>query len=78
MRRRQASCIVTFHTTADAMETERVCRAAGLAGRLIPAPRNLTADCGIAWCGPAQTRPALETALRAAGVEAAGLREQRY
>lgn len=78
MRRRQASCIVTFHTTADAMETERVCRAAGLPGRLIPAPRNLTADCGIAWCGPAETRPALEAALRAAGVEAAGLREQLY
>lgn len=78
MRQKQASCIVTFHTTADAMETERVCRAAGLPGRLIPAPRALTADCGIAWCGPAHTRPALEAALRKAGVEPAGLREQLY
>ena len=78
MRQKQASCIVTFHTTADAMETERVCRAAGLAGRLIPAPRDITADCGIAWCGPAQTRPALEAALREADIEPAELRERLY
>ncbi len=78
MRRKEPSCIVTFHTTADAMETERVCRAAGLTGRLIPAPRDVTADCGIAWCSPAERGPALRTALANAGIEAADFREQPY
>lgn len=49
MLKRKPQFIVTFYTTAEAMATERVCRALGLAGRLISAPRNITADCGIAW-----------------------------
>lgn len=72
MRERKPSCIVTFHTTADAMQTEQLCKRLGLAGRLIPAPRELTADCGIAWCAPAELEPALREALDRAGVEAAG------
>lgn len=78
MRRKEPSCIVTFHTTADAMTTERICRELGLPGRLIPAPRSITADCGIAWRSPAESGPALREALREAGVEAADFREQLY
>lgn len=78
MRQKQPSRIVTFHTTADAMETERICGALGLPGRLIPAPRDITADCGIAWCAPAEAGPALEAALREAGVEPADSRELLY
>ena len=78
MRRKEPSCIVTFHTTADAMATERICRELGLPGRLIPAPRNITADCGIAWCAPAESGPALRAALRESGIEAADFREQLY
>ena len=43
--------LITFHTTAGAMALEKRCRAAGLAGRLIPVPREITADCGLAWRG---------------------------
>ena len=43
--------LITFHTTAGAMAMEKRCRAAGLAGRLIPVPREITADCGLAWRG---------------------------
>lgn len=78
MRQKTLCCILTFHTTADAMATERLCRTGGLAGRLIPAPRELTADCGIAWCGPAESRPALLAVLEAAGVEPAAVRERLY
>ena len=78
MRRKEPSCIVTFHTTADAMATERICRELGLPGRLIPAPRNITADCGIAWCAPAESGLALRAALANAGIEAADFREQLY
>ena len=55
--RKQArlTLILSFHTTAAAMETERVCAAAGIPGRLLPAPRQLTADCGIAWASDPRT-----------------------
>ena len=51
--------LITFHTTAGAMAMEKRCRAAGLAGRLIPVPREITADCGLAWRGEPGDRPRL-------------------
>lgn len=75
MRRTSPRVVVTFHTTAEAMATERVCRAAGLPGKLISAPRQAAADCGIAWSAPPETRAALEKAMAAAGVEIAGICE---
>ena len=75
MRKREPRVVVTFHTTAEAMATERMCAARGLAGRLISAPRQLSADCGIAWSGAIETREALRAALDAEGVEYAGLYE---
>ena len=75
MREKARRVIVTFHTTAEAMATESLCHAEGLEGRLIPAPRALSADCGIAWSGPAESRSALERALKSAGIETAGISE---
>ena len=75
MRQKEPCVVVTFHTTAEAMAAEQACRAGGVAGKLISAPRALSADCGIAWRGGAETRAALEAALAAAGVETAGIYE---
>ena len=75
MRTRVPRVVVTFHTTAESMKTERVCQTSGIEGRLISAPRALSADCGIAWSGPVETRQALERALADAGVEIAGFCE---
>ena len=36
--------LITFHTTSEAMAMEQRCQEAGLAGRLIPVPRTITAD----------------------------------
>jgi len=55
--------IVTFHTTAGAMAMERKCRQAGLAGRLIPVPRSITAGCGMAWRAEIALRSAIEEIL---------------
>ena len=44
------------------MAMEKFCQQQGLPGRLIPAPRAITSDCGIAWSAPAEARPALENA----------------
>lgn len=54
---RKMHLLITFHTTAGAMAMEKRCRAAGLAGRLIPVPREITADCGLAWRGEPATGP---------------------
>ena len=75
MREKKPCVVVTFHTTAEAMATEQVCRARGVAGKLISAPRALSADCGIAWCAGAEARPRLEEALAAEKVEFAGIYE---
>ena len=50
MRERKTWLVVTFHTTAAAIGMEKLCAARGLAGRLIPVPRALTADCGMGHC----------------------------
>ena len=53
MREKKLYLVITFHTTAAAMAMERLCREQALPGRLIPVPREITADCGMAWrCEP--------------------------
>ena len=45
--------LLTFYTTAGGMAMERACREADLPGRIVPVPRSITADCGMAWrCEP--------------------------
>ena len=68
--------IVTFHTTAGAMAMERKCRQAGLAGRLIPVPRSITAGCGMAWRADPELRSALEEIL--AGLDSEGVYELEF
>ena len=75
MRAKSLRVVVTFHTTAEAMKTEQICQANHLDGRLISAPRSLSADCGIAWSGPAETRAELVRTLEEAAVETAGVYE---
>lgn len=60
MRERSEKCVVTFRTTAGAMAMETACKALGLPGRLIPAPRSVTAGCGLCWAAPPEGREALE------------------
>lgn len=67
--------VVTFHTTAEAMATEHMCVARALAGKLISAPRQLSADCGIAWSGTAESRERLKAALDEENIEYAGVYE---
>ena len=72
LRAKQPRLVVTFHTTAEAMATEKLCKQQGFPGRLISAPRNVTADCGIAWSAPPETEQALLQALETEHVEIAG------
>ncbi|MBQ0038491.1 MAG: DUF3343 domain-containing protein [Clostridiales bacterium] len=61
MIERKLRLLVTFHTTAGAMAMEKRCKAQGVPGRLIPVPRSITADCGMAWRAELEQRRALET-----------------
>lgn len=57
MREKKLWLVITFHTTAAAIAMEKLCRAKGLPGRLIPVPRELTADCGCRGARRFRTAP---------------------
>ena len=47
MREKKQWLIVTFYTTSAAMAAEKACGKAGLPGRIIPVPREITADLSL-------------------------------
>ena len=67
--------VLTFHTTADAIATERLCKEKQVPGRLIPVPRALTSDCGMAWSMPPEDRKQIEALLSGSGIEVASWNE---
>jgi hypothetical protein len=40
--------VVLFHSTAHAIRAEKVLQRAGLQIKMIPTPRQLSSDCGVA------------------------------
>ena len=72
MRAKSLKLIVTFHTTTAAMAMERVCTAAGIPGRLIPVPREITAGCGMSWKAEPEDRATLEAFVAEKGITVAG------
>ncbi len=75
MKEKTSCVIVTFHTSAEAMATRRICDSLGLPGKLISAPRAISADCGIAWKSPVSCRGELEQAIKENKIEVAGFHE---
>ena len=49
MRQKKPCMVLTFSTTTAAMSMEKKCGDYKIPGRLIPVPREITADCGLAW-----------------------------
>ena len=72
MRAKQLKLIVTFHTTTAAMAMEKACNAAGIPGRLIPVPREITAGCGMSWKAEPSDRASLEAFVKEKGITVAG------
>ncbi len=66
-RRLCARTVVAFDSTHMALACEDLCRREGVAGRLIPTPTAIRADCGLAWAMPPDERPHFESALVASG-----------
>ncbi|MBQ6430580.1 MAG: DUF3343 domain-containing protein [Oscillospiraceae bacterium] len=73
MRAKLPRLVVTFSTTAAAMEMERYCQANGISGRLIPTPREITADCGLAWSAPSEAESAVLQAANNGCIEYAAV-----
>lgn len=69
MLKKELKLIVTFYTSSEAMATERVCKDAGIDGKLISAPRNLTADCGISYATEVSNKEKIENLLKEKKVE---------
>ena len=75
IRASKKQLILTFHTTAAAIATEKLCKQAGISGRLIPVPRSLTSDCGMAWCMEPDGRDALQAVIAGKDIDIAGFHE---
>lgn len=68
----QPYLILTFHTTAGAIAAEKLCITHGIPGRLIPVPRSITSDCGMAWRTGLENREWLEKVAADNNLEVAG------
>ncbi len=68
MRQKELKLIITFHTTADAMAMEKVCKERGIAGRLIPVPRTISSGCGLSWCADLDAREELVEVMASVGI----------
>lgn len=68
MRKRELKLVITFHTTADAMAMEKICRQEAVEGRLIPVPREISAGCGLAWCSRTDQRQELLELMKKRGI----------
>lgn len=71
-RVRRPALVLTFPTTVAAMACEELCGRAGLPGRMIPVPGQISAGCGLAWKAAPQDQDALVSALAEAGVAVEG------
>lgn len=69
MREKKLYQVLTFHTTDAAMEMEAFCKQNGIAGRLMPVPRSLSAGCGIAWRMEAKVYAQYQTVIANCGIE---------
>ena len=75
MREKELRFVVTFHTTAEAMAMEKLCKKEAVEGKLISAPRSVSADCGIAWSSPAVLAEKIREAVKSSGIEIQGFHE---
>ncbi len=65
--------VVLFHTTSSALKAEKLLSKAGFAVKLIPTPRELSSDCGIALRFNLDMMAQLRQSLESARVDVAGI-----
>ena len=68
-KRKEERLVVSFHTTTDAVVMRALGTSAGLRGRMIPVPRQISAGCGLAWSEPADNADTLYRAIESHTLE---------
>ncbi len=66
---KEKKLIVTYYTSSMAFATEKACAKELIAGKLISAPREVSADCGISFATGIENREKLIEVLRKYNVE---------
>lgn len=64
LRAVQIRFVVTFYNNTGAMAFKEACEERGVAGELIPIPKQLEAGYGLAWSAPLTVRVTLMAAAR--------------
>lgn len=67
--------VVLFFTTSAVMRAEKLLQRQGIHVRLIPTPRMLSSDCGIALRVDSEPLDRVRALLQEAGVESAGFHQ---
>ncbi|NLG49863.1 MAG: DUF3343 domain-containing protein [Chloroflexi bacterium] len=65
--------VVLFHTTSAALRAEKILKVNRIPIKLIPTPRELSSDCGVALRFDREQTETVQALLRDAGVEVAGI-----
>lgn len=67
--KKEMKLVITFTTTTQAMEAEKIFKEQGGEGRIIPVPKEITAGCGFAWCAKIESRDSLEEIMKNNGIK---------
>lgn len=67
--------VALFDTTSAALRAEKLLTGKGLPFKLIPTPRQISSDCGIALRFETQDRERVEALLREGSLEIAAIHE---
>ena len=73
MIKKSEKLVITFYTTTTAMAMENLCKTTGAAGRIIPVPSAISADCGLAWCAALSAEEELCALMEANGIQCQGI-----
>ena len=65
--------VVLFYNSSSAMQAEAVLTRAGITVKLIPTPRHLSSDCGVALRFDGERHTQVEALLAGAHVEISGI-----
>jgi len=63
MMKGEARCIVTFFTVHQALRAEKVLMEAGFKITMIPVPREISSDCGVALAFACEDEAKVKTVL---------------
>lgn len=66
-------CVVLFHSSSHALRAEKVLEGAGVKTKMIPTPRQISSDCGIALRFDRAEKECVASALGEQGVPVRGI-----